>query len=351
MIRAKAICIITNKYRFMSDFENYVLPSSKPVQIGELFRNNRFVVPVNQRGYSWDSDNWLDLWEDLQDLLRARQRGDRDSHDNFHFLGPMFFLPNGEARTLRILDGQQRLATLAIVEIVIYDLLDYKRAIYNISAEGANVLGRIHDSLLQTAGGLSTSRVKLGKDSSVLFDRVLTLRAAGGAQGDSLSKISTLREEKGEGKSNSAIVGCYRFYHLRLVQDIARINNTRLTGNNQDQLRAALSSLSNDVSESYLRDLHTSLSAGFYVLDNKVPDIGIMYEIFETLNQRGTKLLVSDLFKNFIFDTFEHDLGQPRMEDIWSGFSQIAGDDIDDFLRQFWLSNYEFVRKKKLFRD
>jgi hypothetical protein len=75
-----------------------------------------------------------------------------------------------------------------------------------------------------------------------------------------------------------------------------------------------------------------------------------MYEIFETLNQRGEKPLVSDLFKNFIFELYENELGERRMGDLWAELSSLSGDDLDDFLRHFWLSNFEFVRKKKLFR-
>src|SRR2546430_7543039 len=103
----------------MSDFEKFVEPS-RTLQISEMLRAYRFEVPTNQRPYSWDKENWVDLWDDLQDVVRARQRGAKDSYDRFHFLGPMFFVPTSHEDIRRILDGQQRLATLAIIETTIY---------------------------------------------------------------------------------------------------------------------------------------------------------------------------------------------------------------------------------------
>jgi hypothetical protein len=159
----------------MSDFEKFVEPS-KPIQVSNLLKSFRFEVPANQRAYSWDKENWVDLWDDLQDVVRASHRGSRDSFDRFHFLGPMFFVPTNEHNVRRILDGQQRLATLAIVETVIYDLLDYKRAQGKISADGAITLGRIHDAIIEMQGGVEIPRIIMGKENSgtkIAFEQCL----------------------------------------------------------------------------------------------------------------------------------------------------------------------------------
>ena len=333
----------------MSDFEKFVEPS-RPLQVSSLLRAYRFEVPANQRPYSWDKENWVDLWDDLQDVVRARKGSTRDSYDKFHFLGPMFFVPTDQDNVRRILDGQQRLATIAIAERVIFDLLDYKRAHGMITAEGAITLGRIHDAIIENQGGVEVPRIMMGKENSVFFSKVLTTRCTGGAIGDPNAKVSTLRAQRGSGKGNLETIGCYRFYLTNLLESIARANGLVLASKDQSSLRDVLSSSLNDPSEALLRNIHIALSEGFYVLANLVPDIGIMYEIFETLNQRGEKLLVSDLFKNFIFELYENELGERRMGELWDDLSTLAGDDLDDFLRHFWLSNFEFVRKKKLFR-
>jgi hypothetical protein len=102
--------------------------------------------------------------------------------------------------------------------------------------------------------------------------------------------------------------------------------------------------------ERLLNEIFEATTERFYVLEAVVPSPDIMYQMFETLNQRGEKLVVADLFKNLLFERFENRLGEERIEVIWGAFTSAIGDYIDDFLRHYWLSKFRFVRASKLFR-
>jgi uncharacterized protein with ParB-like and HNH nuclease domain len=73
---------------------------------------NQYVVPLFQRKYSWDSNEWNTLWEDLMELY------EEDSRRN-HSIGsivtmPTQSVPEGVAKYL-LIDGQQRFTTIFVL--------------------------------------------------------------------------------------------------------------------------------------------------------------------------------------------------------------------------------------------
>lgn len=91
--------------------------------IGESLANNRFVVPVNQREYSWEEEHVKALFEDFASAL-AENKGT-------YFLGTVV-LTKGDKGLPEVSDGQQRLATTTILLAAIRDYWyrsgDLKRA-------------------------------------------------------------------------------------------------------------------------------------------------------------------------------------------------------------------------------
>ena len=74
--------------------------------LGRLIADNRFFVPTHQRDYKWDRDR---VEKFIDDLTQAMEREDRS-----YFIGLMVFMGPDDGR-LRVLDGQQRLATSIII--------------------------------------------------------------------------------------------------------------------------------------------------------------------------------------------------------------------------------------------
>lgn len=74
--------------------------------------NKSYQIPVYQRAYSWDKDNWKTLYEDLEEQLKGQ---------NNYFFGNILLETITKHKLYDIIDGQQRLTTITIV---IRSLLD-----------------------------------------------------------------------------------------------------------------------------------------------------------------------------------------------------------------------------------
>src|SRR5690242_4706607 len=82
--------------------------------LASILKHNQLVVPANQREYSWTVKEVRTL---LQDFAKAISGG-----DGSYFLGTIVTIPR-VGGTLEVVDGQQRLATTAIMLSAIRDYL------------------------------------------------------------------------------------------------------------------------------------------------------------------------------------------------------------------------------------
>jgi uncharacterized protein with ParB-like and HNH nuclease domain len=78
----------------------------------------QYLIPLFQRAYDWEKENWENLWIDLMELYHS------DS-PNPHFIGSIVSSSNsivsiGVPKFL-VIDGQQRLTTLSILLILLRD--------------------------------------------------------------------------------------------------------------------------------------------------------------------------------------------------------------------------------------
>ena len=67
--------------------------------------NRRFFVPEFQRDYSWDTEQWDDLWQDIITMT--------DEHDE-HYMGYLV-LQTEDEKKFYIIDGQQRFTTILLL--------------------------------------------------------------------------------------------------------------------------------------------------------------------------------------------------------------------------------------------
>ena len=78
----------------------------------------QYVLPLFQRKYVWDKNQWNSLWNDIIQLYE-------DEEMKSHFIGsivtiPMTSVPQGVAKYV-LIDGQQRLTTIFILLSVLRD--------------------------------------------------------------------------------------------------------------------------------------------------------------------------------------------------------------------------------------
>lgn len=70
-----------------------------------ISESKKLMVPMYQRAYSWTEEEWEELFDDI--LLGQKNK-------NKHYMGALVFInrPNGK---FEVVDGQQRLTTIAII--------------------------------------------------------------------------------------------------------------------------------------------------------------------------------------------------------------------------------------------
>ena len=76
-----------------------------------------YIIPVYQRAYSWDKDQWKALLDDLKEQTQG---------GNDYFFGNILLETIIEDKEYEIIDGQQRLTTLTILIRSILDVLKDK---------------------------------------------------------------------------------------------------------------------------------------------------------------------------------------------------------------------------------
>lgn len=80
-----------------------------------------YTIPQYQRPYTWDTQNFEVLWEDLTDAYQEYLTALTESRaPEFYFLGPVVFVKNTVTRSYDIIDGQQRSTTFHVILWYLY---------------------------------------------------------------------------------------------------------------------------------------------------------------------------------------------------------------------------------------
>lgn len=247
---------------------------ARPLSVREIFGyDERLVVPIFQRRYVWSEDrNWAPLWQDLMSLV---DRYIDDDNISSHFLGAVVLdhlrTPTGSLPARQVIDGQQRLTTLQI-------LLAAVRDSYRAAGLPARYVNTLHK--------LTINQDEMSEDPRTLYKVWPTLADRGVFS----SIIDIASDDAAETVLASAdmspIINAYRYFYTQVT--------TWLTGFADAEEQTA-------TAEALVRILQSKLE--IVVIDLGPNDNAQV--IFESLNDRGTPLLPSDLIKNLIFQMSE----------------------------------------------
>lgn len=77
----------------------------------------RFIIPVYQRNYDWRTENCKQLYDDLVKVMKSNRRS--------HFFGSLVsvYNPSGRNTEFLVIDGQQRLTTVSLLFLAMYNLM------------------------------------------------------------------------------------------------------------------------------------------------------------------------------------------------------------------------------------
>ena len=286
---------------------------AEPLTIAQIFKNRvRYCVPIFQRHYVWEEKTqWLPLWEDILEKTAARIEKREKQYP--HFMGAIVLESKGGYSTksvqiCNVIDGQQRLTTLQIFLSALRDVAKEK---------GFEKIAR------NTKQYMFNDDADLMEDPETEIYKVWPTRFDRDVYSDMLS-LESLED----------IHRKYRDHFTRTTPEI-RLPKNRSWGIPlllraymcfRKQITDYLNPEdANDLSEEDRLDhLYTAFLEGFKVVEIQLDDGDDPQVIFETLNDRGTPLLASDLIRNFIFYRAEEkDIEAIDLYDrYWSEFEE-----------------------------
>jgi uncharacterized protein with ParB-like and HNH nuclease domain len=269
----------------------------------------RYEVPKFQRDYTWEEEQWDDLWQDIKALL--------SNDDSEHYMGYLV-LQTTNNKDFQIIDGQQRMTTMSLLILATLKCL---KDLADAGIDSERNLKR-KESLLNSYIGyidpvtlISNNKLKLNRNSDDYYKQYLVLL-----------KELPLRNTNA---SEKHMRECFNWYYDRIKREF----------NTGERLAAFIDNIVDKLF--------------FTVIE--VTDQLNAFKVFETLNARGVQLSSSDLLKNYLFsvvdETKPHISEIEELENIWSKIVGKLGEQkFEDYLRYYWNSTNKSVTKKNLFK-
>lgn len=224
--------------------------TSQVIGLGSLLGQYNLNVARYQRDYAWTRPQVAKL---LTDFSEAIQRGQTD-----YFLGTIVTIPRGGS-VLEVVDGQQRLATTAIL------LAEIRNHLW----ERDNMIARaIEDRMLAPIDRVLRApvpKLRLNVDDNEYFQAVVT------------------RNDPGEAAKPS---------HRRLADAVKQA---------RAQVKAVVRTVDEKAHGDVLNGWLDFIEHAAQVILVQVQSEANAYQMFETLNDRGLRTSQADLVKNYLF--------------------------------------------------
>jgi len=275
--------------------------------IGSVLKSKRFKVPAYQRSYAWEVDHVDALLSDINEAIKNKE--------NEYFLGSIV-VTGSEKNRYEVVDGQQRLTTISLLIAAIKDIFE--------SDGDSSVVNSVNTDFLA-----STDRKTKEKEAKLVLNEI-----DNELYQDLIEGIEGVVESTESSKYT-------RQSHKRLMLAASR-------------MLAYLKELC-DKSNDSEQELHAWLDfieSNIKIIVVVAPDDSNAFIIFETLNDRGLELAISDLLKNYLFHRSGEKIDETKNR--WLTMVAILESASDDplivtYLRHFSMAKYGLIREKELF--
>lgn len=266
-----------------------------PTPIHQLFegRNTLYKIPEYQRPYSWEKSHIDQLWDDLYEAWN----NNADADDSY-FLGTIILVDNGDDR-LDILDGQQRITTMVIFYAVLRDFFD---------EEVTGQLNRIN------------RRLEESPDSDD-------------------SKYRLITGEKHQDVFESTVLSGIALNEENSYTAAARY------------IKKALEDKFDDPSE--LENFFDFVEEDIEIIKIETSELSYAIRLFQTVNNRGKDLTVSDLTKSYLF-SLTSDEQRDVVTESWKKLSSKFDDNydrLDDLLSSYRLYLRETRAEEAIYEE
>ena len=260
----------------------------------------QYRVPLFQRTYNWDEDQWAQLWHDLLEIYEM------DKPRN-HFIGSVVTQPiHGLAGTVPkylLIDGQQRMTTL----LILLSVIRHRARSLDMSSSLADEIQETY--LINKFAKSSDEKLKLMPTRRDLTPFSLIVNGGTPSANTQIDKAwmffdQSIRHGDIEGKQI----------------DLENINNCVVI---------------------YLDVVSITLE------DNDSPN-----RIFESLNNTGMPLGVSDLIRNYLFMNIQElDKQEYAYEEFWFPMQELLTSKLDDFFWQYLMMYGSTLRRDETFEE
>lgn len=252
----------------------------------------RFIIPVYQRNYDWKIENCKQLYNDLIKIIKYNRKS--------HFFGSLVsvYEPSGRNTEFLVIDGQQRLTTVSLLLLAMYNLIE--KGI--ISPENPTLGKEIYEDFLVDKYQPQEKRIKLKpvKNDQIAFGRLF--------------------ENEKEYIVDSNLTSNYQYFYERIQKNEISI----------DELFDAICSL---------EIINITLNSD----DN--PQL-----IFESLNSTGLELSEGDKIRNYILMGLETNLQNEYYEKYWNHIEVCTKYDVSSFIRDYLsIKNLAIPSQKKIY--
>ena len=274
-----------------------------------IISNNRsFVVPKFQRDYSWDTEQWDDLWQDIETMINENDE---------HYMGYLV-LQTSDNKCFNIIDGQQRFTT---VLLLIYSAIKCIESLVMQNMDIEENQRRVK----------SLKNLYIGKEDPVTldYDNLLTLNRNNNPYfSDYILKLGNLRT-RNLTTTEKLMKRCFEYYEGKLSKKFE----------------------SGREYASFIQEVADRL----YFTQIVVSDEMNAFRVFETLNARGVQLSSADLLKNYLFSKVDSQLTHTSridtLERKWSMLTDnIKAEKLPEFLRYYWNIQHKTIRASLVYK-
>ena len=286
------------------------LLDTKTQTLLELLGNGkRYRVPAYQRDYSWGEEQWEDLWNDVLDLIGKPEER--------HYMGALVIEVISD-REFKIIDGQQRLATLSILALAVIDRLSELSKLTPDSQSNEERAQSLRNRFVgekDPASLVEVSKLSLNESDDGFYQ-------------DYLVQLKVPPNPRALSQSNKLLWECFRWFKNKLHQ---------LPFHDDGQALAGL--------------LNDTIARQLLFIQIAVDDELNAYTVFETLNARGLELTVTDLLKNYFFSRVKVPSDLEALQRRWRALIGVVRQErFPDFLRYHLLCEIPKVRTARLFK-
>lgn len=162
-----------------------------------MTESKKLKIPQYQRDYSWNEEQWDELFNDI---LKGKKNKSK------HYMGALVFI-NRKDNTLEVVDGQQRLTTIAIM---IHSVIKFINELINNDIEKEENIERIN--IIKSYIGKKSSkdltwenRLELNEENNKFYNTYIM----------NFEQVTSIPEKVSS--SNKLLINCQEFFYKKFL--------------------------------------------------------------------------------------------------------------------------------------